>query len=184
MITMEPRLPLNSSRLVNPDYPWTQRSSCFNLPSAGITGVSWDLNLFRIEISWRYFFFLIVTKEKLSGQLLWLTVLYKKNNNNKLKKQKHTQKNLVWILVSWIYAGMRWWNLGLLVKPLISKVLIYISCLHSDAFNTTTKGSPHSSVNPWLRAFSAFPYAAHPVQSCRQPVAGEALLCILLNKAG
>lgn len=119
----------------------------------------------------KIFFFLIVTKEKLSGQLLWLTVLYKKNNNNKLKKQKHTQKNLVWILFSWIYAGMRWWNLGLLVKPLISKVLIYISCLHPDAFNTTTKGSPHSSVNPWLRAFSAFSYAAHPVvlsPACRR----------------
>lgn len=65
-----------------------------------------------------------------------------------------------------ILMGLRWnemEDLGLLVKTLPSKVFIYISCLYSEAFNTTTRGSPHSSVNRCLRAFPAFSYTSQPV---------------------
>lgn len=91
------------------------------------------------------FFPLLITKE-----VKWSTSVahsfIQKEQHQQTKNTKTCRKNLVWILFSWLYAGMRWWHLGLLVKTFIAKVLIYTSYLSSGAFNATTKGSSHSSV--------------------------------------
>lgn len=100
------------------------------------------------------------------------SVLYKKKNNN--KKQTYTEESSLDILMVLCWNEMV--EFGVVGQDSNIKVLIYTIVCIQKPFNPATKQSPAFRRRLMALGRLCLPYMSHPVQSCHQPGAGEALL--------